>query len=380
MIFRDWAYSFVCMCFLVAAGDCFAQSVVPARSDYRKDAVFFVASGGPDACGKSCNEWIAVEGRFNSGTAARFREFLSSAHRRSLPVFLHSIGGGGNEGVNVGRILREFNMSVSIGRTVLKECPAITLAADKCRNLIQSGKQVVARLQDGFCNSACVFALAGGVVRKVSANAHVGIHSPNPLLPDGTRLAGPKLAESFRVMAIHLVEMGVDPMLMSAAAKIPNHRMHRLSRGEIAKYGIETKAFETSWYINRPLQGGRVQAVKAWTFPVDQGSRFMTTTLQVECVNDHQIALIVKRYGGGGETEVRFGETAAVLRGVFAAGAHQTISHYFAWEDVRRVLSGGMITLAIKLPEQGGPKIAMTPAAPLADTMPELRRSCQPRS
>src|SRR6478609_227450 len=50
----------------------------------------YVATGPADACGPGCSEWIAVEGRFDAEGGRRFREFLNSPRRRSLPVFFHS--------------------------------------------------------------------------------------------------------------------------------------------------------------------------------------------------------------------------------------------------------------------------------------------------
>ena len=38
--------------------------------------VFYVAKGAPDACGRGCDSWIAVEGEVDSGAAVRFQKFL----------------------------------------------------------------------------------------------------------------------------------------------------------------------------------------------------------------------------------------------------------------------------------------------------------------
>lgn len=42
----------------------------------RDAAIFFVAKGGPNACGTGCSEWIAFQGSLNRGVAQRFRQFL----------------------------------------------------------------------------------------------------------------------------------------------------------------------------------------------------------------------------------------------------------------------------------------------------------------
>ncbi|MFX9688465.1 hypothetical protein ABTO93_19925, partial [Acinetobacter baumannii] len=38
--------------------------------------VFYVVKGGPDACGRGCDSWIAVEGQIDNAAAPRFRKFL----------------------------------------------------------------------------------------------------------------------------------------------------------------------------------------------------------------------------------------------------------------------------------------------------------------
>src|SRR5262249_2645211 len=55
--------------------------------------IFVVARGEPNACGRSCTEWIAAQGTFDEGAAQRFREFLAVLAKRDLPIFFNSDGG-----------------------------------------------------------------------------------------------------------------------------------------------------------------------------------------------------------------------------------------------------------------------------------------------
>src|SRR5262245_2700403 len=55
----------------------------------RQPMMFFVAKGGPNACGPGCSEWIAAEGMIDPDAAQRFRDLMGTLPRRDLPVFLN---------------------------------------------------------------------------------------------------------------------------------------------------------------------------------------------------------------------------------------------------------------------------------------------------
>ena len=80
--------------------------------------IFVIGTGEPNACGRGCTEWIAVEGRFDRGAAQRFREFLAVLAKRDLPIFFNSDGGLVSEAVQIGLILRENRMTAGVARTV----------------------------------------------------------------------------------------------------------------------------------------------------------------------------------------------------------------------------------------------------------------------
>jgi hypothetical protein len=74
----------------------------------RQPMMFFVAKGGPNACGPGCSEWIAAEGMIDPDAAQRFRDFMGTLPRRDLPIFLNSIGGIAGQGIALGAMLREI--------------------------------------------------------------------------------------------------------------------------------------------------------------------------------------------------------------------------------------------------------------------------------
>ena len=69
--------------------------------------VFYVVKGAPDACGRGCDSWIAVEGQVDAGAAPRFRKFLRRSGNRNLPFYLHSPGGNLDHALAMGAMLRE---------------------------------------------------------------------------------------------------------------------------------------------------------------------------------------------------------------------------------------------------------------------------------
>src|SRR4029079_3683295 len=44
----------------------------------REPMIFFVAKGGPNACGPGCSQWIAAQGNFDEKSEDRFRTLLAS--------------------------------------------------------------------------------------------------------------------------------------------------------------------------------------------------------------------------------------------------------------------------------------------------------------
>src|SRR5689334_13189822 len=94
-----------------------AADPLKAVEDFNKKnppIAFFVAKGGPDACGPGCDTWIAGDGRFDDDAATRLRKVLSQVGKRKLPIFLQSPGGNIIQAIAVGRLLRSRGMTAGI--------------------------------------------------------------------------------------------------------------------------------------------------------------------------------------------------------------------------------------------------------------------------
>ncbi len=135
------------------------------------DIVFYLARGDADACGRGCNEWIVAEGKIDPGAAQRFRRLLAKLGHRRLPVFFHSPGGSVTGSIELGRLIHDQKLEVSVAHTISLGCDLDKPLEKPCEALKRSGQELLSEFDPtlAMCNSACVFALAGGTVRSRSA-------------------------------------------------------------------------------------------------------------------------------------------------------------------------------------------------------------------
>ena len=103
---------------------------------------FYVVKGAPDACGRGCDSWIAIEGKIDFGAAARFRRFFARVRTRNLPLYFHSPGGNVDQAVAMGTLLREKPVVARVGRTVVSECGFEAQDGEACLRLKQSGREL----------------------------------------------------------------------------------------------------------------------------------------------------------------------------------------------------------------------------------------------
>jgi hypothetical protein len=249
--------------------------------------IFFIAKGGPNACGPHCSEWIAAEGMIDPDAAQRFREFLERTERRALPVFISSLGGSTSQAVAIGLTLRQYRMTAGVAQTIPDACRG-TAMNDACRRVAQSKAEHKARLvtAGARCASGCVYALLGASVRRVARNAELGIHSvryvwglkgPAPHAPPSTDI----VHDSLRT---YVAEMGEDPGLIDLAAKVSPDRIHWMSRAEIEHFGIESRGYyETRWAAH-PEIAERFAVSKSWTRQAVGGGNY-TTVIRLACAN-----------------------------------------------------------------------------------------------
>jgi hypothetical protein len=238
--------------------------------------IFVVATGEPNACGRGCSEWIAGQGQFDEGAAQRFRETLGVLTKRDLPIFFNSDGGLLREAVQIGLILRENRMTAGVARTVPEGCHLGFPLDDACRRLMRSKREHKARLYFGGarCGSACVYAMVGASTRHLDPGATLRIHSG----------VGGEIDKTENSLRRYVMGLGVDPALVDAAAKIPSRTFRGLSRGEIERFGIETRGvYETPWFAYHG-PAGEFLLLKSVTYPTgDTGDQYRTRTVGLAC-------------------------------------------------------------------------------------------------
>ena len=244
----------------------------------RQQLIFFVAKGAPNACGPGCHEWIAAEGRIDQHAAQRFKDFLASLPRRDVPIFFNSLGGDSSQAMSLGLILRENRMTAGVARTVAEGCRPVIPIEEACRRIMLSKREHKSRLfTDGArCASGCVYAFVGASVRHVASGATLLIHS--------VWGSSEAVQVTHNRLRRYVVELGIDPGLVDAAAKVSSHHIRAMNRDEIVRFGVEFGGlYETPWLVFRGSPE-RILLLKSATYPVEHVvKKFQTRTIRLGC-------------------------------------------------------------------------------------------------
>ncbi len=216
----------------------------------------FLAKGDKDACGPGCDTWIAVEGQFDEGAAQRFAAFVRRLENKSVPVFLNSPGGLTDEGLALGRFLRDHGIRAGIARSA-----ATCGGAPECKAQIAAGRPVPAtwNSRDAVCSSACVFALLGATERAIPDGVKIGVHATayfcfgedgRELRPVGSSKDAvecrSQLSVRMQQLARYIADMGISRELVAVIDSVPSSRIRFLTRDEIRRFRIETKSDRAS--------------------------------------------------------------------------------------------------------------------------------------
>lgn len=238
--------------------------------------IFVLARGEANVCGRGCTEWIAAEGQFDEGAARRFRDVLAGLPNRKPPIFFNSDGGLVGPALQIGLILREHRMRTGVARTVPEGCRLGIPIGDACRQLMQSKSEQQAKLYFGGarCGSACVYAMLGGSTRHLDSVATLRIHSS----------VGREVDKVENSLRRYVMAMGIDPAIVDAAARIPSRTFRALSRGDIERFGIETRGvYETPWFAYHGA-AGEFLLLKSVTSPTEEADdAYQTRSIGVAC-------------------------------------------------------------------------------------------------
>jgi hypothetical protein len=265
---------------------------------------FYVAKGAPDACGRGCDSWIAVDGQVDASAAPRFKKFLQRIGNRNLPLYFHSPGGNLDQALAMGAMLRERHAVARVARTVVKECGFEAQDSEVCLKLKQSGRELHGDLwtRGATCNSACPYLMLGATTREIAADALLAVHSakvivhfrggvPTPEMKAAATVRGIERAD--RMLSSYIVKMGADLGLLELARSIKFESMHVLTREQIVRFGIDRREFvETPWTFEN---NSRSMARKAIVERNDADKSWRTTLWRIVCFNADQFELDVQR-------------------------------------------------------------------------------------
>jgi hypothetical protein len=274
--------------------------------------VFYVVKGAPDACGRGCDSWIAVEGQVDAGAAARFKKFLARIGNRNLPLYFYSPGGNLDQALAMGAMLRERRAVARVARTMVKECGFEAQDGEACVKLKQSGRELRGDLftRGATCNSACPYLMLGATTREIAADALLAVHSPKVVVHfrgNGAPTAEMRAAatqrgieRADRMLASYIVKMGGDIGLLELARTIKFESMHVLTRDEIVRFGIDQREFvETAWTFESSF---RNMARKAVIERSESEKSWRTTQWRIICFDADRFELDYQRPALTGST------------------------------------------------------------------------------
>jgi hypothetical protein len=208
----------------VARGD----KPAPMRFEWRLE-------GPAEQCGAHCRTWISATGVITEDTARNFEAFARGNDVRGAKLVLDSEGGSVLSAMALGRAIRNFDMTTTVGRTTVlpadgNEPPRATISPN------------------ASCESMCAFILLAGTRRYVPSDARVLVHQiwlgakskkarETSYTADELQLVQRDVGRLVRYTA----EMGGSMELIETALRVPPWEpMHRLDIDELRRMKITT--------------------------------------------------------------------------------------------------------------------------------------------
>lgn len=183
-----------------------------------------VSNGGN--CGDCA--WTIAEGEITADTPDAFRAFLSE-HPWVREIVFHSPGGNLGAALELGRIIRDNELSTGIGRTEGDSGPWYVMK------------------EDGVCNSACAFAFLAGGSRNAYEDPDKGFAPRSGTLgmhqfftPDGQDIPTAQTQQIMGQVLLYVLEMDINAEILSVASNTPADAMHVFSKDELENLGVLT--------------------------------------------------------------------------------------------------------------------------------------------
>lgn len=217
----------------VALGCLFVSFAAPvAESDPSRSAPMqFSLRQDAANCGTKCKTWVSATGMIRAETARDFEAFAAKNNVRGLTIVLNSEGGSVHGAIALGRAIRKYDMTTTVGRTVeAKGDPRVA--------------SVVPRAD---CESMCAFVLLAGSKRIVPPEARVRVHQIWLGDRRDDAAAASYSAEDLVLvqrdigkLAQYTIEMGGSVELLELSLRIPPWEpMRLLSREEMRRMNLD---------------------------------------------------------------------------------------------------------------------------------------------
>jgi hypothetical protein len=211
-------------------------SPAPARDD-RPDAMRFEmrVEGPAEYCGSGCRTWISATGVISEDSARVFETFARSNDVRGTTLVLDSEGGSVLSALALGRTIRKYDMTTTVGRTT-------TLPPDR------NGVVRATITPNASCESMCAFLLLAGTRRYVPSDARVLVHQiwlgakskrarETSYTADELQLVQRDVGR----LVNYTAEMGGGMELIETALRVPPWEpMHRLTADEMRRMKVTT--------------------------------------------------------------------------------------------------------------------------------------------
>lgn len=173
---------------------------------------------------------IYLSGQIQADTAEKLEAFLKE---HNVPVWstivLNSSGGNLYGGIELGRIIRKFNLNTDVGKEP-------NIGADK---IIYTPAE---------CYSSCTYAYLGGQFRWLTKGSHYGVHrfySNNPAYGnmDTAQITSAQIVSYLR-------EMGVDPGFFNLSTEAGADEIYEPPRALLEKLSVVNNGWgHTAWSV-----------------------------------------------------------------------------------------------------------------------------------
>ena len=174
---------------------------------------------------------IYASGPIDVDAGNRFRKYLND--NRVPPhsfVYLDSRGGSVVGGINLGRVFREYNLEVDVGRH-------------------SSGQT-----QQGECFSACALAFLGGEFRYLKKGSRYGVHRFS--FPNDASTNIDVTQVLFAAIAEYVRSMDVDPSLLGLSAITASEDMAEPSASQLLEWRVINNGFSSpKWTLESVPEG-----------------------------------------------------------------------------------------------------------------------------